>query len=329
MRPSAIVPAWWRILRGYRPFLSVEVTRRCPLRCPGCYAFSPEHIARDSSPDVRREPPGGAFVEGVIALVRQSRPLHVSLVGGEPLLRFRELGLLIARLDAMGIEIQLVTSGFRPIPADWRRFRRLHLVVSIDGLPPEHDARRAPATFERILRHIDGHQVIAHCTITPPLLEPPGYLDEFVALLSSQPAIRKIWFSLYTPQVGEQSSERLSSADRTVAIERIGDLGARYPKLEAPPSIVQALRTPPGSPDRCIFSQVTACLASDLATPVVPCQIGGRPLCTECGCMAAAGFSAIGNVRLGRVLKLSDVFASSRRLGERTRGRELRSPSPR
>ena len=43
MRPNVgtrrIVQAWGRILAGYRPNISIEITRECPLRCPGCYAY--------------------------------------------------------------------------------------------------------------------------------------------------------------------------------------------------------------------------------------------------------------------------------------------------
>ena len=35
-----------------------------------------------------------------------------------------------------------------------RRRPRLEIVVSIDGLQPEHDVRRAPATYDRIVKHI-------------------------------------------------------------------------------------------------------------------------------------------------------------------------------
>ena len=41
---EGIVTAWGRILRGYRPSLSIEITRECPLRCPGCYAYGDEHL---------------------------------------------------------------------------------------------------------------------------------------------------------------------------------------------------------------------------------------------------------------------------------------------
>src|SRR5215467_10550349 len=39
-----IVQAWGRILGGYRPNLSIEITKECPLRCPGCYAYGDEHL---------------------------------------------------------------------------------------------------------------------------------------------------------------------------------------------------------------------------------------------------------------------------------------------
>jgi MoaA/NifB/PqqE/SkfB family radical SAM enzyme len=29
---------------GETPFLSIEITKECLLRCPGCYAYSPDHF---------------------------------------------------------------------------------------------------------------------------------------------------------------------------------------------------------------------------------------------------------------------------------------------
>jgi organic radical activating enzyme len=84
-----------------------------------------------------------------VAVVRRVRPVHVSIVGGEPLVRYRELCALLPLLDRMGIEVQLVTSAGRPIPEEWNSIGSVHLVVSIDGLAPEHDQRRAPATYDR------------------------------------------------------------------------------------------------------------------------------------------------------------------------------------
>ena len=45
-----VFTAWGRILAGYRPALSVEITRECPLRCPGCYAYGDEHLGGGVTP---------------------------------------------------------------------------------------------------------------------------------------------------------------------------------------------------------------------------------------------------------------------------------------
>ena len=44
MNRSHVAQAWGRILTGHRPFLSIEITRECPLRCPGCYAYDDAHL---------------------------------------------------------------------------------------------------------------------------------------------------------------------------------------------------------------------------------------------------------------------------------------------
>ena len=44
MKKSEVLNAWASILYGQKPSLSIEITRECPLRCPGCYAYEPEHL---------------------------------------------------------------------------------------------------------------------------------------------------------------------------------------------------------------------------------------------------------------------------------------------
>jgi MoaA/NifB/PqqE/SkfB family radical SAM enzyme len=146
--------------------LSIEVTRECPLHCPGCYAYEPQHLGPQGSLRTLADFKGQELVDRVLGLVRQHRPVFVSIVGGEPLVRFRELDVILPRLSRMGVTVQLVTSAVRPLPLAWRAIDALWLVVSIDGLQPEHDLRRAPATYERILKHIEGHSLAVHCTVT-------------------------------------------------------------------------------------------------------------------------------------------------------------------
>ena len=150
---DGIITSWGRILRGYAPSLSIEITRECPLRCPGCYAYGDDHLGGTTTLRQVRDFKGQELIDGVNALIDQRKPVHVSIVGGEPLVRYRELNELLPQLSRRGLHVQVVTSAVRPIPIEWASIPRLSVVVSIDGLPAEHDVRRAPATYDRILKH--------------------------------------------------------------------------------------------------------------------------------------------------------------------------------
>jgi MoaA/NifB/PqqE/SkfB family radical SAM enzyme len=315
MNRGHIFPAWARILRGQRPLLSIEITRECPLRCPGCYAYDPEHLGDVGSLRQLSDLKGDALVQGVLSLVRRLRPVHLSIVGGEPLVRFRELDVILPILSRMGVEVQLVTSAVRPIPAGWRDLPNINLSVSIDGLQPEHDRRRAPATYDRILKHIAGHRIRVHCTVTRHQLQRADYLGEFASFWSNREEVLKIWFSLYTPQEGEETEERLTSQDRAKAIAELVRLREVFPKIDLNREVIKGLQHPPRSPKECIFAQVTTCISADLTTRITPCQLGGRPVCEECGCIASAGLAGIGGYKLGGLVPIASVFAASSGIG--------------
>src|SRR4051812_16413520 len=131
-----LITAWGRILGGYRPALAIEITRECPLRCPGCYAYGDDHLGGAVTLRQVSDFKGQELIDRVVDLIDQHRPLHVSIVGGEPLVRYRELNTLLPMLAERGIYTQLVTSAVREIPTSWRGLPRLTLVVSIDGLQP-------------------------------------------------------------------------------------------------------------------------------------------------------------------------------------------------
>jgi MoaA/NifB/PqqE/SkfB family radical SAM enzyme len=316
MRLKDIGPAWSKILRGHKPLLSLEITKECPLRCPGCYAYEESHLGSSGPLRQLNDYKGEALIAAVLALVRRLRPLHLSIVGGEPLVRYQELSVLLPKLAEMKVEVQLVTSAVRPIPAEWRGIRGLHIVVSIDGLQPEHDARRSPATYERILKNISGQQITVHCTITRPQIQRPGYLAEFADFWSNRQQVRNIWFSLFTPQQGEQSLERLTDHDRQTAVRELAELRDKFPKVKMPSAVLDGYARPPASPGECIFAQTTTCVSADLTTRIAPCQFGGQPVCSECGCMASAGLAAIGKHRLAGLVQVANIFDVSRRLGE-------------
>jgi MoaA/NifB/PqqE/SkfB family radical SAM enzyme len=81
--------AWGRILSGRRPNLSIEITRECPLRCPGCYAYGDAHLGGGVTLRGLSDYKGDALVERFMRVIDERKPLHVSIVGGEPLVRYR------------------------------------------------------------------------------------------------------------------------------------------------------------------------------------------------------------------------------------------------
>ena len=207
MEVSHVLHAGAMILTGRRPTLSIEITKECPLRCPGCYAFEPNHLGGETELRQLSDFKGDDLVARVLAVVDREKPIHLSIVGGDPMVRYRELEKILPELDARGVHTQVVTSAFRVIPGEWMRFKLLTVAVSIDGLQPEHDERRKPATYERILKSIDGARVTIHSTITGNTADRPGYLEEFVRFWSERPQVNKIWVSLFTPQRGATGPE--------------------------------------------------------------------------------------------------------------------------
>jgi MoaA/NifB/PqqE/SkfB family radical SAM enzyme len=316
---EGIITAWGRILGGYRPSLSVEITRECPLRCPGCYAYGDDHLGGGVTLRQVSDYKGEELVERFFALVDAHKPIHISIVGGEPLVRYRELNVILPRLAERGVHTQVVTSAVRPIPAEWASLRRLQMVVSIDGLQPEHDERRKPATYDLILKHTTGQAVTVHCTVTRQQVRRDGYLEEFIRFWSDNPDTRQIWVSLYTPQIGEVSDERLLPEDRERVVAALMTLRGAYPKLRMPEGLIKVYAKPPKNPDQCTFAQTTTCISADFEKHISPCQFGGTPDCESCGCIASAGLDAVARHRLPGGLRVGAIFEQSLRIGRGVR----------
>ena len=316
MKKSDVVRAWGRILQGDYPSLSIEITRECPLRCPGCYAFEPEHLGELGPLRSLADHKGDDLIAAVLRTVREHRPLHLSIVGGEPLVRFRELNSILPEIGKMGISTQLVTSAVREIPKEWAQIPGLYLVVSIDGLQPEHDARRKPATYDKILRNIVGHQITVHCTITSQIANRAGYLEEFLAFWSAKEGVKRVWFSLFTPQKGANDVEILDPETKARALTELVALRAKFPKLDLHDMVLEGYKNPPSSPDDCIFSRTTLNLTADLKSKITPCQFGGDPDCSQCGCVASAGLTAIGDYKLFGAIPLRTLYNASSQVGK-------------
>ena len=317
MKKSEILQAWATILSGRSPSISIELTRECPLRCPGCYAYEDEHLGIPGL-TLRQlsDYKGSALVQGVLRLMQEHRPLHVSLVGGDPLVRFRELEVLLPELERRGIHVQLVTSAFRQIPTRWNALSKLNIVVSVDGLQPEHDVRRKPATYERILKSIAGTKVTIHCTVTGQMMDRPDYLEDFVRFWSEREETKRIWISLFTPQQGAVGPEILTSDERRRVAEELLRLRVAYPMLDMQKNMIDELHHPPTSPRDCIFSRTTVTVSADLKKRITPCQFGGTPDCSQCGCIASMGLAAVGHHRVLPGVTAGQLFAVSELIGK-------------
>lgn len=327
MQRSDILQAWKGILAGRRPSLSIEVTRECPLRCPGCYAYEPAHLGGLVTLRELNDSKGSELVDGVLRLVDFHKPLHLSLVGGDPLVRYRELEQLMPHLVQRNIFVQVVTSAFRQIPTAWKDMPRVKVVVSIDGLREDHDIRRKPATYDRILKNIAGQRITIHSTITGQMMKRPGYLEEFMAFWAPRPEIEKIWMSMFTPQVGAEAPEILTQEERRRAVEEMMVLRRRFPKLEMHDSALKQFLSPPDKPEDCIFAQTTHTISADFKTKITPCQFGGNPDCSQCGCMASMVLAAVGDHKVGGLIPVKSIFQASFAVG-RLFEKEMPAPEP-
>lgn len=315
MRAFDIIHSWGKILAGKIPILSIEITRECPLHCPGCYAYGDDHLGGETLLRDVADFRGDDLVEGILGLVDRYQPLHVSLVGGEPLMRHRELSRVLPILSQRKIFTMVVTSGVIPIPQEWTSLPHVVIAVSVDGLPKHHDVRRTPATYERILRNIEGCKVNIHWTIVRSHAEEPGYLEEYVAFWNERPEVHRIWCSVYSPQRGEQTPEMLTREQRASLAQTLPALSKRYRKFLAPEGFARALTNPPKSPDECIFSKMSVNYTADLKTRVEPCVFGGDPDCEQCGCSASAALHWIGDLPVVAGLRVKHLVEGSMNVG--------------
>ena len=185
--------------------------------------------------------------------------------------------------------------------------------MSIDGLQPEHDVRRTPATYDRILKHIVGHQVTVHCTVTRQQVQRDGYLEEFVRVLVGRIRTRpQIWVSLYTPQIGEVSDERLLPDDRQRVVADLMHLRRVYPEAAHARGHDQGLR------GAAVESRTSAC-SRRRRRASRPTSSGRSPRASSaatrtarnCGCIASAGLGAIARHRLPGGLRVGAIFEHS------------------
>ena len=230
-------------------------------------------------------------------------------------MRHRELSRLLPIVSEMGVHTMVVTSAVIPIPKEWTTIPKIRVTVSVDGLPEHHDVRRAPATYNRILRNIAGRQVNIHWTITAPMLRRRGYIEEYLSFWNVRTEVVRIWVSLYTPQKDERSVEMLTGPERAAVAAELRTLQPQYPKLLMNGGIARAIESPPSTPRECIFAKMSTNYSADLETRVDPCIFGGAPDCSQCGCAISSSLHWLKTVKVGRLVKIETLVKGSVALG--------------
>jgi hypothetical protein len=116
---------------------------------------------------------------------------------------------------------------------------------------------------------------------------------------------------LFTPQVGESSYEILPPGARTHVVGELLELRNLFPKLDMTKVTIEGFLTPPSSPDECVFAKATRTITADLKTRITPCQFGGNPDCSQCGCIASAGLNAIARAKLPGGMRVGWLYEQS------------------
>ena len=92
-------------------------------------------------------------------------------------------------------------------------------------------------------------------------------------------------------------------------------LRVQFPKLDMHESQIREILSPPSSPAECIFAMTTHTISADLKTKITPCQFGGDPDCSQCGCIASMGLAAVGHHRVVGSLTAGQIFHVSQQVG--------------
>jgi hypothetical protein len=109
--------------------------------------------------------------------------------------------------------------------------------------------------------------------------------------------------------------ECLTAEERRTVVEILLRVRLDQPKLDMPEAVIKEFLSPPASPAHCIFAKTTHTLSADFKTRVEPCQFGGDPDCSRCGCIASMGLAAAGHRKLVGPITAGHVFWASAAIG--------------
>ena len=125
----------------------------------------------------------------------------------------------------------------------------LHLVVSIDGLAPEHDLRRTPSHLTIASSNTSPPTALpVHCTVTRPMLARPGYLGRFRRFWSDRPeAVQNLVQHLYATGGRSIAGTLAAGGPGETLFEELSTT-TQFPKVHLPRMALDGFRNPLRSP---------------------------------------------------------------------------------
>jgi len=207
------------------PLLIFSVTKRCNLRCIGCYHHAQQRENHDLSiPQIR------TFFE-------EASELGVSIIvlaGGEPLLRTDLLSILP---DYPEILFPLFTNGLIIDEAHVQHFqehRNIVPIISLEGDQAETDTRRGRGIYTEILQRfhaLDDANIFFGASITVTRANVDTVMrDEFVRDLTTQ-GVQVLVYVEYVPLEAGTEHMVLTLSQRERLTQRLVQLRRDHPAL--------------------------------------------------------------------------------------------------
>ncbi len=281
--PKALPILITRLVKGRRePFsAAIDVTSACNLRCTHCYLYRIEDTpyAMNKLPQLSDE----EWLERLTRLkVEHPYILHVTWVGGEPLMRRQ----LLEKGTRLFLLNWIVTNGTYSIPD---HLTRTVFVVSLDGPEEHHDELRGRGKYRIARTNVMSTRapVYAHCVITRRNKKAVRTLvDEWHGT-----RLRGIRFSFYTPAYGSDDPLWLTPQERDEMVDEIVELRTAYgPFIWMTSDELAALRSEKQLEifgDKCALKKGWDLALDHKGRVKSPCVMGEHADCTRCGCTVA------------------------------------------
>jgi radical SAM protein with 4Fe4S-binding SPASM domain len=131
----------------YPTRVSINITRKCNLRCPHCFSSS-------GLPDESELTTKELF--NLIDQLKENGKPTLAIGGGEPLIR-EDIFEVLAYAKKQGVPASMVTNSLLLTKEKAQKLNSLNLVsitVSIDGLEKNHDFMRGEGNFKKAIKNI-------------------------------------------------------------------------------------------------------------------------------------------------------------------------------